>query len=78
MWLKTHMNATDQQKILNAGFTIIRTEATHVVSHTYNYKIKGKTKTRREWFTLQKDFPTGVAFAARIKELLTDPLTVQD
>ena len=72
------MDATNHQKILNAGFTIIRTEATHVVSHTYNYKIKAKTQKRREWFTLEKDFATGVAFSNRVKELLKDPLTVQD
>lgn len=72
------MNATDQQKVLNAGFTIIRDEVLHKGGSKYQGKIKAKTKVRREWFTLEKDFKTRSALISRMNELLQDPFVVKD
>ncbi|MBK6938568.1 MAG: hypothetical protein IPH18_18265 [Chitinophagaceae bacterium] len=41
------MDATNQQKILNAGFTIIRDEVMHKGDNKYESKIKAKTKSGR-------------------------------
>lgn len=72
------MDATNQQKILNAGFTIIRDEVMHKGGNKYEGKIKAKTKERQEWFTLEKGFTSIKSLTDRIKELLNDAMTVKD
>lgn len=72
------MNATDQTKLLNAGFTIIRDEVYHVSGIKYKCKIKAKTPLNREWHTLEKDFGSVYSCTQRMKELLEDQKTVQD
>lgn len=42
------MDATNQQKLLNAGFTIIRADEA-------NLKIKCKTSGQREWHNIPND-----------------------
>lgn len=72
------MNATNHQKLLNAGFTIIRQEARHISGFNYKCQIKAKTPGRREWHTMQKDFISVAAMNRRASELLLDNLTVED
>jgi hypothetical protein len=67
------MNATDQQKLVNAGFTIIRKE-----DFNYILRIKVKNNDSREWRTLEKGFATNAALGRRMKELLQDEKTVED
>jgi hypothetical protein len=78
MWLKTHMVAENHKKLLNAGFTIIRDEALHISGINYKCRIKAKTPTRREWFTLEKDFPSVRALTIRMAELLNDEKIIKD
>jgi hypothetical protein len=68
------MNATNQQKLVNAGFTIIRKED-HVPGQL---RIKVKGSGSHEWKTLEKGFPTKAAVDRRMNELLNDPKTVED
>ena len=72
------MNATDQQKLLNHGFTIIRRQV--VGNDPVNTKriIKAKTCVRREWFTLEQNFPTAASLQRRMDQLLKDDKTVED
>ncbi len=67
------MNATDQQKLIRAGFTIIRKEG-----HLTGRRIKYKGNGGHEWKTLEKDFPNNTALDRRMKELLNDEKTVED
>lgn len=69
------MNAKDQQKLVNAGFTIIRKEGEFAAT---GLRIKVKGKGSHEWKTLEKDFPTRAALDRRMTELLKDPKTVED
>lgn len=72
------MNASDQHKLVDAGFTIIRRED-HLYGHL-RIKFKGTwgNVTRYEWSTLEKDFETKAALERRMKELLKDPMIVED
>jgi predicted Rdx family selenoprotein len=70
------MNATDQQKLVKAGFTIIRTEL--APGSGDNHRIKTKGSGSHEWKTLEKGFPTKAALERRVNELLKDPIIVQD
>lgn len=73
------MNATNQQKLINAGFTIIRKEISTIGGdHHDNNRIKYKGTGSHEWKTLEKGFPTKAAIERRMKELLKDPKTVED
>lgn len=72
------MDATNQQKLLNAGFTIIRDEARHISGINYECKIKAKTPLRKEWYTLEKGFGSVAMMTRRVKELLEDKYTVKD
>ena len=56
------MNARDQQKILAAGFTIIRADEA-------NLKIKAKTLERPEWHTYEKGFKSKAELNRRIQQL---------
>lgn len=69
------MNATDQQKLVNAGFTIIRKEDFNLNGQM---RIKTKGAGSHEWRTLEKGFPTKAALDRRMKELLQDQKTVED
>lgn len=69
------MNATDQQKLVNAGFTIIRKEDFNMNGQM---RIKTKGAGSHEWKTLEKGFATKAALERRMKELLQDPKTVED
>lgn len=72
------MTAKDHHKLLDAGFTIIREESRHISGFNYDMRIKAKTSERREWFTLEKDFPSRAAMDRSINNLLADKKTIQD
>lgn len=59
------MTATCQQKVMNAGFTIIRAD------DQPSFRIKYKNKQVREWKTLEKDFKSVSARDKKIKDLLS-------
>lgn len=70
------MNGTDQQKLIKAGWTILRPEGLY---DTWNgLKIKFKGNGSHEWRTLEKGFQTKAALLRRMNELLKDEKTVQD
>lgn len=68
------MDATNQQKLLNAGFTIIRKED-HIPG---KIRIKFKDATNREWKTLQDGFASKAELERRMKFLLSDSKTLED
>ena len=68
------MNAKNQVKVLNAGFTIIRKEVTHLTEK----RIKAKTKLQMEWHTLEKDFKSAAAMDRRVNELLENKKFIED
>ncbi len=72
------MDAKDQTKLLDAGFTIIRDEVLHNAGIIYKCTIKAKTPVRREWFILEKDFKNVHQMVNRVKELRNDPKIVKD
>jgi len=72
------MTASDQFKLLKAGFTIIRPESTHVVSHTFENKIKAKTIARKDWHTMEEGFKTRAEMDRRVKALLANSMIVAD
>lgn len=65
------MDQTSQQKVIKAGFTIIRTDDTPCI------RIKHKTKDVLSWVTLEK-FPTKAARDRKFNELLTGPMIIAD
>jgi hypothetical protein len=65
------MDATSQQKVIAAGFTIIR------VDDHPNPRVKVKDKRHREWATLEK-FETKAARDRRMAELLKSPIVIKD
>lgn len=75
------MTATDQQKVLDAGFLIIRKEpdcSEKYEAGSCTAKIKQKTKENRDWHILEKGFKSNYAMEQRVKELLKDRMTVLD
>jgi hypothetical protein len=66
------MSGSDQQKLVNAGFTIIR------IDEQPTLRIKFKGNGGHEWKTLEKGFASRAAVERRVKELLTDAKTIQD
>lgn len=64
------MNQNGQDKVLRAGFTVIRTD------DKPNIRIK-KLKSAGVWETME-NFPTKAARDRKIKELLKDDLTIED
>ncbi len=64
------MNQNAQDKVLKAGFTVIRTD------DLPNIRIK-KLKRAGVWETLE-NFPTKTARDRKFKELLKDDLTIED
>ncbi|HNP24654.1 MAG TPA: hypothetical protein PKM63_21725 [Panacibacter sp.] len=65
------MDATDQKKLLDQGFVIIREDAAGL-------RIKAKTKSRCEWHTLQRGFKSYSEMRRVMDALLDGPLTVED
>jgi hypothetical protein len=65
------MDATSQQKVIAAGFTIIRAD------DQPNPRVKVKDEHHREWATLDK-FETKAARDRRMAELLKLPHIITD
>jgi hypothetical protein len=65
------MDANSQQKVIAAGFQIIREDDCPAV------RIKVKNKEHREWATLEK-FQSKAARDRRMKELLNDEMIISD
>jgi hypothetical protein len=65
------MDATSQQKVIAAGFTIIRAD------DQPNPRVKVKDKRHREWATLDK-FETKAERDRRMQELLKSPTVITD
>lgn len=65
------LNLRDVQKILTAGFTIIREDRERIV-------IKCKTEKQREWHTLKKDFPSKAAMRREMDKLLEISTIIED
>jgi hypothetical protein len=66
------MDATSQQKVIAAGFTIIRAD------DYPNTRIKCKKQdSRKDWITLEK-FETKAARDRRMAELLKSPTVIMD
>ncbi len=70
------MDATNQQKILAAGFTIIRKELDYMGGNKHRIKYKGDGG--HEWKTFEKDFFTKASLERRMKVLLQNPMIVED
>ena len=81
------LSSIDQQKLLNAGFTLIRkedksqltrqaataTESAAIVRKPSGFIIKAKQGERHEWFTFEKEFASAAARDRRMIELLAKP-----
>lgn len=65
------MTATDQHKIINKGFKVIRREYNRML-------IKIKIESSHGWSNLESGFPSKAALDRRMKEMLADPMTVED
>ena len=65
------LNSRDVQKILKAGFTIIREDR-------HRLAIKCKTAKQAEWHTFEKDFPSMAAMRRRMDEILKDSKIIED
>ena len=65
------LNSRDVQKILKAGFTIIREDRQRLA-------IKCKTAKQAEWHTLKKDFASKAAMRRRMDELLISSKVIED
>jgi hypothetical protein len=65
------MSATDQQKLIKAGFVIIRKDE-------QNLRIKFKGNGSHEWATFEKGFASKAALQRRVNELLILSTFVED
>jgi hypothetical protein len=65
------MDSTSQQKVIKAGFMIIRTD------DSPNIRIKYKGSYLQSWSTLEK-FETKSARDKRFQELLKGPMVIAD
>lgn len=72
------MDAKNQQKLLDAGFTIVRAQAQQKNINKWSCSIKVKTMKQREWTTLENDFESKAGMERRMKELLVDAMVVED
>ncbi|HVZ95896.1 MAG TPA: hypothetical protein VG847_03415 [Chitinophagaceae bacterium] len=70
------MNATDQGKLVRAGFTIIRAEG--LLDEGKYLRIKYKGSGSHEWKTLEKGFFSKASLKRRIQQLLKDEKTIED
>jgi hypothetical protein len=66
------MDATNQQKLLDAGFTIIRKEDQPTI------RVKYKNATQREWKTLESNFQSKASRDRYVDMLLKNRMTVED
>lgn len=64
------MTQSDQIKVINAGFTIIRADM-------FRMSIKSKGGDF-EWRTFEKGFASKAAIQRRMKELLSNPKIIED
>ena len=65
------LHSRDVQKILKAGFFIIREDIQRLA-------IKRKTAQQPEWHTLKKDFPSKAAMRRAMDELLISSKVIED
>ena len=65
------INLRDTQKLLNAGFTILREDRERIA-------IKCKTKNHREWHTFDKGFTSKVAIRRAMDVLLKKSKIIED
>lgn len=65
------LNSRDVQKILNAGFTIIRAD-------DQSLRIKRKNGERREWHTWEKDFKSKAELRRRMDAYLKFNTIIED
>jgi hypothetical protein len=65
------MDAKNQLKVIQAGFTIIRAD------DQPNVRIKAKNERYKDWATLEK-FDTKAARDRYMAELLKNPLVIED
>lgn len=72
------MNQHDVAKLLDKGFTVLRTANIYPAKNPKDksFQIKAKTKDKPDWYILEKDIPSQAQLDRRIKELLIDPMTV--
>jgi hypothetical protein len=72
------MTAKDQQKVLDAGFTIIRKRDFVRKNKQKRFEIFQKTPERREWHSLEWSFSGVTERDKQISQLLTEPNIVED
>lgn len=75
------MNATDQRKLIKAGFIIIRAEgirAEGLFDKGNELKIKYKGDGSYEWKTLEKGFINKASLKRRMKQLLEGEKIIED
>ncbi len=76
------MQAKDQLKLLNAGFTIIRKSITPVYAGGNIIgsacAIKYKTSENHEWRVMEKGFTSKAALQRRVDELLKNDKIVEE
>lgn len=65
------INLRDTQKLLNAGFTILREDRERIA-------IKCKTAKQPEWHTLKKDFASKAAMRREMDKLLEISTIIED
>lgn len=65
------MNAKDQIKVMEAGFTIIRADLHQLI-------IKAKDKRNPNWVTWERGFKTKAALLRRMKTALQNDYTIED
>lgn len=65
------LNSRDVQKILKAGFTIIRGDQHRIA-------IKCKTLKQPEWHTFKNGFPSKAAMRREMDSLLTISTVIED
>lgn len=65
------LHLRDVQKLLNAGFVIIRED-------THNLKIKCKTKEKPNWVNFDKNFKSKVEVRREMDTMLKMQLIIED
>jgi hypothetical protein len=65
------LNSRDVQKILKAGFTIIREDRERLL-------IKCKTEERNEWYTWEKNFKSKTEMRRRMDSYLKYDKVIED
>ena len=72
------MQAKDQVKVLDAGFTIIRKEIREGGDGKVLRLIKQKTRDRKEWHVYAKDFESDASLERRMTAILINPFIIED